>query len=385
MEKLGKKLMVLSLAPHAYNEDGDPVSYEPYVREMNLWTELFEEVHIYTLIHPYNHKQHHKFAKFRDSNVKLKGLLSFDASKGILQKIGQILSLPLLAIQYLFVLSKYDVVNIRNSGFFSILLGLITRIFSKPTVTKWAGSYSTFEGESFITKIDRRVINLYHKRHKVLVYDRVYKKHFVNFIPALMSQAEIEEAKAMSETKPNISQRLEIIAIGRLYWAKNFELIFEALHVLTQDNSVDFNWHFHMIGDGDLREKLEGMVDDFSLRDYITFHGALPFTKAQPLLANSHVLIMPGEKEGWPKPIAEAWAHNVFPLGAGRGNVPDIIDNEDKGIVFEPTKEELAESIKKAHNYLVSKKEKANFMQYAENFSLESFQARLIKILKDII
>jgi len=385
MEKLGKRLMVLSLAPHAYDQKGNPVSYEPYVREMNLWSPLFEEVHIYTLVHQYNHKQHHKFARFKDDNVKLKGLLSFNASKGMFHKLGLLLSLPLVTLQLAFALRKYDVVNIRNSGFFSILLGLITRIFSKPTITKWAGSYSTFEGESFITKMDRRVINLYHKKHRVLVYDKVYKEHFVNFIPALMSTSEIEEAKKMSEQKPDISKGLEIIAIGRLYWAKNFELIFEALNVLQHDNSVDFKWHFHMIGDGDLRAELEKMVDVFSLQSFVTFHGALPFKKAQPLLAKSHVLIMPGVKEGWPKPIAEAWAHNVYPLGANKGNVPDIIRHEDQGIAFEPTKEDLVLSIKKAHKYLVEKKESSNFMQYAENYSLESFQRQLITIIKSVL
>jgi glycosyltransferase involved in cell wall biosynthesis len=377
--------MVLSLAPHAYNKDGKPVSYEPYVREMNLWSDLFDEVDIYTLVHPYDHEQHHKFAGFRKNNVTLKSLWSFDASKGIVSKIGLLFSLPFVTFQLIFALRKYDVVNIRNSGFFSILLGLITRVFSKPTVTKWAGSYSTFEGESFITKIDRRVVNLYHKKHKVLIYDKVYKKHFVNFIPALMSSSEIQEAKRMSEQKPNIAKRFELIAIGRMYWAKNFELIFEALNLLHQDKTVAFTWHFHMIGDGDLREKLEGMVRTFSLQEVVTFHGALPFQKAQPLLAKSHALIMPGVKEGWPKPIAEAWAHNTYPLGANRGNVPDIIEHEDQGIAFEPTAESLNEAIKKAHNYLVSKEENSNFMKYAENYSLESFQKQLITIIKSII
>ncbi len=385
MEKLGKRLLVLSAAPHSYDKDAKPVSYEPYVREMNLWTEMFDEVHIYTILRPYDESQRHKFARFKDTNVKLISLASFDASRGILYKIGLLLSIPIVSLQLLFSLRKYDVINIRNSGFFSAILGIITRIFPKPTITKWAGSYMPYEGENLITKIDRRVINWYHKKHKVLIYDKVYKKHFVNFIPALMSKAEINEAKKLAETKPPISKRVEIIAIGRMYWAKNFELIFEALNLLQQDTTVDFNWHFHMIGDGDLRGKLEQMVSDYSLQEKVTFYGGLPFQKAQSLLAKSHVLIMPGEKEGWPKPIAEAWAHNVFPLGANKGNVPDIIDDQNKGIAFTPTKEELVKSIKNAHDYLSSKNESPNFIAYAENYSLESFQEELRKIIKSVL
>lgn len=220
MEKLGKRLMVLSAAPHSYDKDGKPVSYEPYVREMNLWTEMFDEVHIYTILKPFDERQHHKFAKFRDSNVKLIPLLSFDASKGVLYKLGLLLSLPVVFFQLLFASRKYDVVNIRNSGFFSAILGIITRLFPKPTITKWAGSYMPYEGENLITKFDRKVINWYHKKHKVLIYDKVYKKHFVNFIPALMSNAEINEAKKLAEDKPLISKRYEIVAIGRMYWLR---------------------------------------------------------------------------------------------------------------------------------------------------------------------
>ncbi len=382
MEKLGKRLMVISAAPHSYNKENAPVSYEPYVREMNLWTELFDEVDIYTLIQPYDEKQHHKFASFKDSNVQLKRLLSFNASKGILHKIGLILTLPIVTIQLAIVLRKYDVVNIRNSGFYSIILGLLTRVFNKRTVTKWAGSYQPYEGENFITKIDRSVINRFHKKHKVLIYDKVYKKHFVNFIPALMSTAEIKAAKSLAEEKPKLSKHLEIIAIGRLYWAKNFELIFDALHVLHQEQNLNFTWHFHMIGDGDLRGKLEGMMNDYQLNDNVTFHGGLPFNKAQSHLAKSHVLIMPGEKEGWPKPIAEAWAHNVYPLGANKGNIPDIITSIDRGIAFNPTKEELANSIKTAYNYLIDN-ENPNFTGYAREYSLENFQKQLIEIIKE--
>ncbi len=384
MEKLGKKLMVLSVAPHSYNEKGAPVSYEPYVREMNLWSELFDQIEIYTLIEPYDAKLNHKFAEFKYENVKLINLLSFDASKGFIHKVGVIFSLPIVTLQMAFALRKYDVINIRNSGFFSAILGLLTRLFSKRTVTKWAGSYMRNEGENYITEIDRKVINMYHKRHKVLVYDKVYKDHFINFIPALMSNEEIKKAKEISINKPNKSISLEIVAIGRLYWAKNFELVFEALNVLQKNANTNFKWHFHMIGDGALRDKLENMMSDYELNNNVTFHGALPFHEAQLILAKSHVLIMPGVMEGWPKPIAEAWAHNVYPLAANKGNVPDIITSEEKGITFKPTKEGLADAIKRANIFLNKEGSQIDFTKFIHKYSLEEFQKRLIEIIKKL-
>lgn len=384
MEVVGKKLLVLSLAKHSFNENGNPVSYEPYVREMNLWSELFEQVSILTLIHPFQKSQKHNFAAFKNNNIQLIPIYSFDASKSFLHKFLHLISLPVVTFQFLFLIFKFDFINIRNSDFYSIILGILVRIFSVPSITKWAGSYKSFKGESFITKIDRLVINWKTKNHKVLIYDLVKKPQFVNFIPALMSLKEIAMAEQKSLSKPSVDYRLEIVAIGRLYWAKNFELIFEALQYLNKDKNVNFDWHFSLIGDGNLRSNLEKMSLDSGISNKVTFYGGMPFQEAQNILAKSHVLIMPGIMEGWPKPIAEAWAHNCFPIAANRGNVPHIISNSDKGICFEPNTKSLADAIKISYKYLSASKEKNNFNKYARAYSLEAFQEKLAKIIKDI-
>jgi glycosyltransferase involved in cell wall biosynthesis len=382
MEKLGSKLMVLSLARHSFNTENKPVSYEPYVREMNLWCELYDQVDIYTIIHPFNKEQKHKFSEFKYDNVNLINLWTFDASKSFLNKVLLILTLPIVTLQFLLAILKYDFINVRNSGFYSIILGILVRVFKIPSITKWAGSYRTFKGESFITKIDRKIINWNSKKHKVLIYDSVKKEQFVNFIPALMSNSEIDVAKKISIAKPNINERLEIVSIGRLYWAKNFELTIEALGALKKDSTVSFDWHLHLIGDGVLRVKLEKMCIDLGIEKMVTFYGGLPFNEAQNVLAKSHVLIMPGVMEGWPKPIAEAWAHNCLPIASNKGNVPDIINTEQKGVCFEPIDKDLMLAIKNAYLYLTSKTKNLDFTKFVKSYSLEEFQKRLIDVIK---
>ena len=98
MEKLGKKLLILSLAPHSYNKEKKPVSYEPYVREVNLWSELYEEVIILTIIYPFNASKVHKFSRFKDNNIRLVNLWTFNASKSLIHKIGVLFSIPFFTI-----------------------------------------------------------------------------------------------------------------------------------------------------------------------------------------------------------------------------------------------------------------------------------------------
>jgi glycosyltransferase involved in cell wall biosynthesis len=54
---------------------------------------------------------------------------------------------------------------------------------------------------------------------------------------------------------------------------------------------------------------------------------------------------MPGTKEGWPKVIAEAWAHGAVPLAARGGIVPWLLREPRSGGVFEPTPAGLASAL----------------------------------------
>ena len=383
MARLGKKLMVLSLADHAFDTKGDPVAYEPYVRELDLWCELFEEVDIYTNILDFDFKKH-KYASFKYNNVKLRNLFSKPIDGSIKSKIIFICLLTIVSIQLLFVFWKYDLVHIRNSALLSAILGFYVRIFNKPSITKWAGSYSPYEGEPLVAKIDRKVVDIYNQKHKVLVYDNIYKKHFEKFIPALMSEAEIKRAEAISKNKNSLLNRLEIVAIGRLQYTKNFELIPPALALFKKQNPK-IKWHFHLIGDGHLRKKIEDLIKENKIQDNVTLYGAKPFVEAQSILAKSHLLIMPGVKEGWPKPIAEAWAHNIYPIAANRGNLPDIIDSDNKGLLFEPTTLDLAKKIEASFKILIAKEKTLDLTSFANEMSLENFKSRLIDVIKKVL
>lgn len=377
--KLGKKLMILSLAKHAKN-NSIYYSYEPYVREINLWCELYDQVDIYTEIIHFDESNKHSFAEFKFKNITLKSLWSVPVRKSIASKVFHILTLPFLTIQFLTVLWKYDLIHIRNSSIPSIILGLLIRLFNKKTITKWAGGFAPFPNESIISKIDRKVAGLPSKSNKTLIYSKSNRPNLIPFIPALMSEEEIQFAQNLSQNKPDFKKVLNIVSIGRLHPTKNFELIPEALSVLLQQN-IKFNWCYHCIGDGVLMTKMKDLVAKLKLQDHVVFHGALKFSDAQKILAKSHVLIMPGVLEGWPKPIAEAWVHNVFPIAAHCGNIPDILDSEDKGLTFIPEPNNLAKSIVEAHRIL-SKRELVNLNGFAKAMSLEKFKDRLEKVIK---
>lgn len=377
---LGKRLMVLSLARHAI-DNGKNYSYEPYVRELDLWCELYDEVDIYAQIDTYNEKNRHSFAQFEHDNVTLKKLWSYPVGDSMMSRVLHILTSPFLAIQLLFIVHKYDLVHIRNSSLPSIVLGLIVRVFRKETITKWAGNFGPYPNEPWLSKLDRKVAGMGGKRCKTLIYGASKKPHLISFIPAIMSSEEIDSAQLMSAEKPDIKKQFNIVSIGRLHPTKNFELIPKALSELN--SRVKFKWHYHCIGDGTLMPELQELVRQNDLNEQVTFHGAMKFNDAQKILARSHILIMPGVLEGWPKPIAEGWAHNTYPLAANRGNIPDILSTIDKGLIFDANSTSLAVAIEQAFDKL-SHMANVNLKAYANELSLETFKERLQLEIKSL-
>jgi len=378
--KLGSKLMILSLARHAVN-NGKNYSYEPYVREINLWCQLYNQVHIYTQIDAYNESNKHSFAEFKHKNITLKKLWNYPVSSSLFSRALHILTLPFMVLQLVLIVHKYDLIHIRNSSLPSAVLGLVVRLFRKKTITKWAGGFGPYPNEPILSKLDRKVAGLPGKYNKTLIYSKSDASHLVTFIPALMSLKEIDNAQQLSKDKPAIKEKLNLVTIGRLHATKNFELIPEALFELNKIS--DFAWEYHCIGDGDLMPKMKALVSKYNLDGKVIFHGAMKFNEAQKILAKSHVLIMPGVLEGWPKPIAEGWAHNTFPLAANSGNIPDILDSEKKGLVFKPDSLHLAEAIKSAFTKL-SGADVINLRDYANDLSLETFSKRLQTEIKSL-
>ena len=98
--------------------------------------------------------------------------------------------------------------------------------------------------------------------------------------------------------------------------------------------------------------------------------------------AQAHAVIMPGVMEGWPKPIAEAWAHGAVPLAAAGGIVPWILRDKEAGVTFPPTGDGLANallSLLADATTLTRMSERGPDL--ARKLSLECFTERLERVL----
>jgi len=130
---------------------------------------------------------------------------------------------------------------------------------------------------------------------------------------------------------------------------------------------------------------LEELCRHYGILNKVKFLGALPFNKVQEIYAESHFLIMPGTREGWPKTLGEAWAHYCIPLAVSSCLVPEIILEGQNGFLFEPDPKSLAQllltvlGLDKNELMVLSQRSHEN----VHDISLENFESRLKIILQE--
>lgn len=368
------RLGVIGHVPHETRADGETWAYEPYVREMRIWAGLFREVEVCSPM--LDEKATHAVAAYQCPNLRWTPV-SYTLKSGRRATITRLAQTAGLIRAAWRTVQRSDVVHLRSPGHFGLIGAVLARLARRFSITKWAGENAAYEGERFPSVVDRWFQGIQDPRHPVLVYGRPKRSHQISFIPALMSDEELESSRRMSGER-RWQPPWKICSVGRLEGVKGFDLALRGLGE-ARARQPGLNWHYTLVGDGTQRPALEALAREMKIDDRVSFAGTLPFDQAQAVYARSHMVIMPGTKEGWPKVIAEAWAHGAIPLAARGGIVPEIIEEGGQvGVVFEPQATACAGAFVELLRRGTELSELSRrAYQAAASLSLEQFRCRL--------
>ena len=115
------------------------------------------------------------------------------------------------------------------------------------------------------------------------------------------------------EVLPAKSGPLRIVALGRLTPAKYVEEAVQAFAVVQRD-VPDAVLDIVGAGDDRYRQRLERLVAELGLAN-VTFHGRVSEERKQALLAQAHVHMFTGHREGWGLVVSEAAAMGTPSVG----------------------------------------------------------------------
>jgi len=370
-------LLIVSHVPH-YHYEGGFYAYGPYVKEIEIWCELFPIINIASPVK--SQKPPNDALIFKHGNLKIFPQLETGGDTWIL-KTKQIFLLPILIFSLCRVMFRAESIHVRCPGNIGLIGILLAPIFSNKRIAKYAGQWTEYSNEPFFYRLQKNLLKSKWWSAPVTVYGEWPNQpsHVIPFFTSIMNNSQINRAIENSQSI-QFNKILQILFVGRLTKEKNIHILIEALAELKSQNIKFF---CRIIGEGPFHETLVKMVDKNQLKNMIEFVGAISQEAVFNKYEESDVLVLASQSEGWPKAISEAMAFGLICVGSNRGLVQNIL-GENRGILIEPGDPKSLIKVLKEINaskpdYLEVRKKAA---QWSQKYSLEALKNSLKELME---
>ena len=136
----------------------------------------------------------------------------------------------------------------------------------------------------------------------------------------------------ISNLNTNYSQKV-VVSVGRLSKEKGFLRLID-IWKLIQDSKEFKDWKLHIVGDGELKEKIENKIRDLNLTNSIILK---PFTKdVESEYLSASIYAMTSNFEGFGMVLIEAQSYALPTISFDIATGPrDIIENDKSGYLIE--------------------------------------------------
>jgi glycosyltransferase involved in cell wall biosynthesis len=184
---------------------------------------------------------------------------------------------------------------------------------------------------------DGLIVNAHHIKDELLAYNFFKNKEICvvyNGIPGV-------DEMVFHERAPKQGHRLKIVSSGRLTRQKGFQILIDAVNLLTAD--IQSQIEVVLVGDGRNKSEFEKLVQSYRLEQTIRFTGFVEDVGAQ--LNDASVFILLSEREGISNSILEAMMHQIPVVTTNSGGIAEIIDDGVNGYFVERSPVAVAEKI----------------------------------------
>jgi len=207
--------------------------------------------------------------------------------------------------------------------------------------------------------------NMLKEKVKSAKFVRCISEHGRNELLEIISKSYGEKIKVIHigvEVPKNISEyeekkynfhKFTIVTPANLLEVKGHKYLIEACSILIKQDIRNFQCIFY--GEGPLRTKLERIVKERKLTNYIEMPGAIPHEKLIAMYKNHEVdlVILPsittnkGKHEGIPVSLMEAMAYGIPVISTNTGGIPELIRDGGGIMVEEKNAKAIADAIER--------------------------------------
>lgn len=173
---------------------------------------------------------------------------------------------------------------------------------------------------------------------------------------------------------PLNSKPFTLIYVGYLRYAKGIDTL---ISVTERLEANDFDYHFHIVGSGEMSSTLHQFVENKHLENRVLMHGHIDDReKLFSLLRSSDLFFFPSLSEGSPRVVIEAMSQGCPVLSTPVGSLPGCFKDK-RDILFFPFEDAKAASemiIDASNNLdrLASMRDRA-YNEVKNNYTMEKF------------
>ena len=174
-----------------------------------------------------------------------------------------------------------------------------------------------------------------------------------------------------------------IALLGRISEYKGQHLLLEAVGKLKEEGIIINAWIVGAAFEPDYKKRLEKIIDDMRLADQINFMDFYP--NPIELMSCFDSVVLTTQNETFGLVLIEAMHAGVAVIGSDAGGVPEIIEHEKTGLLFESwNSEALAAAIKILYqNPEIRKKlAQAGQIKARQKFNLENQYQKFLEALR---
>ncbi|MBH3432027.1 MULTISPECIES: glycosyltransferase [Pseudomonas] len=194
-----------------------------------------------------------------------------------------------------------------------------------------------------------------------------------------------EESKlnldAIWRRKSQTPQKLHLLYVGRFDKAKGFDILIKALSLLNTEREVDFV--IDVIGEAVLNDLVTPIPID--LQPKINFHGWVRNDHIDEFYAKADFLVVPSRNEGFGICVIEAFRNATPVIASNRGALPNIVQHNINGIIFDLSAENLKCAITQAANLELLRLRQCALDTYIRNYTPQTFTQKLNKLISSVI
>lgn len=215
-----RKLSVVTSVIH-YRHENQLWGFGPYVRELEIWADIFPELIIAAPCR--TGQPPGDYLPIRRSNVSIHPIAQVGGTT-LWAKLGALYRLPGMLWELRKAMRAADAIHVRCPGNLGLLGAIMAPLYSKRTVTKYAGQWTGFPGESWSFKWQRAILGSRWWNGPVTVYGQWpnQPRHVIPFFSTALTEEQLDRARLAAKQK-TIEAPLRLMFVGRLSSAKRVD------------------------------------------------------------------------------------------------------------------------------------------------------------------